>query len=303
MSSGNALACLVLLTARIGSAQSLVPRAYFITPTGSNAVTLSSSWNNGQITVDPSVPIEDGKGRFGTYVLSYYHSYGLLGRSSNIVLVVPYGSGNFEGVVAGFRAQTSPSGMADAQIRVSVNLRGGPAMPIREYVRWHEKSLIGASLTVVVPTGQNDPARVLNLGTNRWAFKPEVGFTRRWQRWVSEGYVGTWLFTSNPAFYPGNSTRTQRPMAALEGHLAYYLRHGLWTSFDGNFWTGGRSAINGKEKQDAQKESRIGATVSIPIVRHQSLKVSYSRGAFVRIGGHFQTISVSWQYSWVGKSL
>src|SRR4051794_11417297 len=68
----------LLLAATISSAQDLVPRAYLVTPKGSNAVTLSWSWNSGDVTFDPSVPITDSKGSFQTQVLSYYHSYGLL---------------------------------------------------------------------------------------------------------------------------------------------------------------------------------------------------------------------------------
>ncbi len=163
----------------------------------------------------------------------------------------------------------SPSGNADARIRLSVNLYGGPAMKLKEF-RAGEKRLIGVSLTVVLPSGQNDPARAINIGTNRWAFKPEIGFTRRWQRCVVEGYLGLWLFSQNTMFYPGRSTRTQALMPAFEGHIGYYVKPGLWASFDGNFWAGGRTTVNG--------------TVSIPLSRHQSVKLSYSRGAFKRVG-------------------
>jgi len=282
-------------------AQDLVPRAYMVTPTGSNALIASYLWNTGAIEFDPSIPIQDASGRFSAYVLSYYHSYGFLGRSSNIVLSAPYVSGTLQGTVAGSRAQVSPSGNADARIRISMNLYGGPAMNLKDFRSWHEKRLIGASLTVVLPSGQNDPARAINIGTNRWAFKPEIGFTRRWQRWVVEGYLGVWLFSKNATFYPGTSTRTQQPMPAFEGHIGYYAKPGLWASFDGNFWAAGRTSVNGTPKQDSQRESRIGTTVSIPVSKHQSVKLSYSRGAYKRVGGNFQTLSAAWQYSWIGK--
>ena len=129
----------VFLVTGIASAQDLVPRAYLITPTASNAITLSYSWNEGEVNFDPSVPIEDPKGRFHTSVLSYYHSYGLLGRSSNVVVSVPYASGLFEGSLNGVRAQASPTGLADARIRVSMNLVGGPAMNLSEFREWSEE--------------------------------------------------------------------------------------------------------------------------------------------------------------------
>jgi hypothetical protein len=291
----------VFLVTVIASAQDLVPRAYLITPKDSNAITLSYGWNDGEVNFDPSAPIENPKGRFHSSVFSYYHSYGLLGRSSNVVVSVPYASGLFEGSLNGVTAQATPTGLADARIRFSMNLLGGPAMNLSEFREWSEERLIGVSITAIVPIGQNDPARLVNIGTNRWAFKPEVGLTRRWRRWVAEGYGGLWLFTPNRNFYPGDAKRTQGPMTAIEGHLGYYVKAGLWASLDGNFWAGGTTSINGVQKQDAKRESRLGVSVSIPIVRHQSLKFSFSRGAITRIGGNFQSLSAAWQYSWIGK--
>ena len=292
---------LVLLLAAVANAQDLVPRAYMITPVGSNALTLSFIWNNGDLVFDPTAPIDNGKGRFGAQVLSVYHAYSLLGRSSNVVVSLPYAVGNFSGDVFATNLKVYRSGMVDARVRFSVNLRGGPAMRLKEFRQWREKSLVGASLTVVFPTGQYDPARAINPGTNRWALKPELGISRRWGRVVTETYAGAWLFSTNREYFPGTSVRSQRPMAAVEAHIAYNWKPGLWASFDGNFWAGGRSTIDGIRKQDLQKNSRGGMTFSSPISRHQSMKFSYSRGTYVNIGGDFQSISLGWQYSWLGK--
>ncbi len=147
--------------------QDLVPRAYLITPTGSNAVILSYAWNSGEINFDPSVPVEDASGRFNASVLSYYHSFSLLGRSSNIVVSAPYVKGTLEGTVGGARASVSPSGMADYRIRISTNLYGGPAMKLNDFRQWREKRLIGASVTVLIPGGQYDPST-----RNQYWYKP-----------------------------------------------------------------------------------------------------------------------------------
>src|SRR5579864_6511490 len=109
-------------------------------------------------------------------------------------------------------------------------------MNVGEYFNWKEKRLIGASLTVAIPRGQYDPARAVNIGANHWGFKPELGVSRRWRRWVVDSYAGIWFFTGNGAFYPGRSLRTQSPVGAVEGHVGYYLKPRLWTSFDVNFW-------------------------------------------------------------------
>jgi hypothetical protein len=279
--------------------QDLTPRAYLITPVGSHAVTLSSSFNSGNVLVDPSVPIEDAKGKFQVPILGYSQSFDWRGRSSNLTLIVPYVYGTFSGNVNGSFTQAYRSGLADTRVRFAVNLSGGPAMGLREFLKWHEKRLLGASLTISIPTGQYDSRRLVNAGTNRWGFKPEVGFSRKWGRVVADGYAGAWLFTGNNRFFPGHSVRTQKPVGAVEGHLGYYVRPRLWASFDVNFWAGNRSTIDGVEKQDQQRNCRIGGTVSIPISRHHSMKVSYSQGAYVTIGGAFKTLTAGWQYSWI----
>ncbi|SPE40889.1 conserved hypothetical protein [Candidatus Sulfopaludibacter sp. SbA3] len=282
--------------------QDLTPRAYLITPTGSHAVILSTSFSRGQILIDPTEPIEDAKGVFEVPTLGYYQSFSLLGRSANFTAVLPYAVGNFTGTVAGSDREAYRSGLGDARIRFSVNLNGGPAMHVGEYLKWQEKRLIGASVTLVIPNGQYDPARAINTGANRWGFKPEIGISKRWRRWAVDWYAGAWFFTANHAYYPGNSLRTQSPVGAVENHLGYYLKPRLWMSLDWNFWAGGRSTVNGVEKQDEQRDSRVGGTMSVPFNRHQSVKLSYSQGAYVTIGGAYRTITVGWQYSWISPA-
>src|SRR5689334_6792821 len=102
----------MLLSGAAGFAQDLVPRAYLISPTRSNAVTLSYSWNDGDIVFDPSVPIEGAKGRFQISSASLYRSFGLFGRSANVVVSLPYATGNFQGTALGTRAQVYRSGLA-----------------------------------------------------------------------------------------------------------------------------------------------------------------------------------------------
>ena len=283
-------------------AQDLAPRAYVVTPVGSNAVTFSYSHNNGPVFVDPTVPVDNATGSFDTELLSYYRAFAFFGRSANVTGLLPYAAGTFAGDVNGVHSQAYRSGLADGRLRVSVNLSGGPAMSAEQYRSWHEKTTWGASVTVSVPTGQYDPARVLNGGRNRWGFKPELGFTRRRGKWAVDCYGGIWLWTANNAFYPGKSVREQSPVFNGETHLGYYVRPRLWASLDANFWTGGQSTIDGVQKQDRERNSRVGATISIPATRHHSFKLSYSRGAYVQLGGNYSTVSAAWQYSWLSRS-
>jgi hypothetical protein len=279
--------------------QDLIPRAFVITPVGSKAVTVAYSNFFGSVFTDPTVPITDFRAQFLTQAFSYYHSISLLGRSANVTVSVPYALGVFRGKVAGAETRVYRSGLADLRLRFSLNLRGGPGMRLQEFLAWREKSVLGVSLTLVAPTGQYDPARLINPGLNRWALKPEVGFSKRWSRWSLDLYGGVWFSTANDRYFPGDSTRTQALIEAGEVHLTYYLNPRFWASLDVNYWLGGRTTLNGTEKFDYQRNSRAGATIVIPVTRHQSLKLAYSRGARIAIGGDFTNISMAWQYAWV----
>jgi hypothetical protein len=165
-----------------------------------------------------------------------------------------------------------------------------------------QKTLLGASLKVLAPTGQYDPTKLINYGANRWAFKPELGLSQRWGHWLLDTYGGAWFFTANDVFYTGTNIQTENPIGSFEGHLSYDVKPRLWASLDGNFWVGGRTSLNGIENASTlQQNSRLGATASYPVSKHQSLKLSFSRGTYVRFGGNFNNLSLAWQYSWIGR--
>jgi len=122
---------------------------------------------------------------------------------------------------------------------------------------------------------------------------------------VLDGYAGVWFYTTNPAYFdiPSTQPQTEEPIGSLEGHFSYDFtrdRRG-WASLDGNFWWGGITALNGiRNPITKQTSSRIGGTVAIPITKHQSIKVAYSDGTYIRFGGNYQNVQIAWQYSWVG---
>ncbi len=289
-------------------AQDLAPRAYVITPLHSNAVILTYSFYDGSINFNGALPTTDAKGKYSVPIFSYYHSFGLFGRSANIAVALPYGIGHFTGTVAGAGVNLYRSGLTDSVYRFSLNLKGGPAMPPREFVKWHQKVLLGVGLKMIAPTGQYDPTKLINWGTNRWSFKPEFGYSQRWGNWVVDGYAGVWLFTTNHdywsrnIYYPGTRSLSQSPIGAFETHLSYDFKPRFWVSLDGNFWVGGATSVASVENPlTKQENSRLGATAAIPITKHQSLKFGYSNGSYIRFGGNYQNVSLAWQYSWLGR--
>jgi hypothetical protein len=296
-----------LCCCQLAAAQDLSPRAYLIAPAGSNAIVLGTSYLEGNIQFTGSVPITGARESLYLALASYYHSFGVLGRSANFTVLAPYGSGDFHGEVFDAPRRQHRSGFLDSAARISVNLVGGPSMEPAQFARWTQTVLLGTSLTIVAPTGQYDPTRLINFGGNRWAFKPELGYSERWGHWVLDAYGGVWFYTTNPeffshnAYFPGTNTQSQQPTGAVESHLSYDFLPRLWISFDANYWWGGATSINGVENRlTNQRNSRVGVTASFPLTSRQSIKVSYSDGAYIRYGGNFRSISVAWQYAWIG---
>ena len=289
-------------------AQDLAPRAYLITPVHSNAVTLTSSFSTGNVQLAGAVPITGATATEGVSIFNFSHSMRFFGRTANFLAVLPYAVGTFRGTVVETPTMAYRSGLLDSEFRFSVNLKGGPAMDLREFSKWHQKTLVGVSLKMVAPTGQYDPTRLINYSANRWAFKPEIGVSQRWGHWVLDSYGAVWFFTTNQEFFsynqfnPGLVVQKQSPMGAFEGHLSYDVRSRLWASLDGNFWFAGATSLNGVSNPGtSNRNSRLGATFSIPVSKHQSLKFSYSNGAYIKYGGNFQNVSLAWQYSWIGR--
>jgi hypothetical protein len=277
-------------------AQDLVPGAFIPAPVGLNIVTLAASFNDGDLAFDSSLPVKDGHAAFGSTFAGYTRTLNIAGRSAGVGVGLPYVMGHLEGAVAGQFQQTSRSGLGDLVARVAINLYGAPALSLKQFAAYRPTTILGISLTVGMPTGQYDPARYVNIGTNRWLVKPEVGFSRTRGRWTFEGDVSASLFTDNTKFVNG-STLQEAPIAAVQGHLIYTMRPGLWLAGDGNLWTGGRLTTNGTPTIEEQRNSRLGLTLALPIARRQ-VRVAYSLGAYTTIGGAFQSVGLSYSYAW-----
>ena len=296
------LLLLVWCCAHRAFAQDLTPRAYVISPVGTTAFVLAYSHQSGDLQFDGAVPITGATADIHLPIVSFYHGFNFFGRAANATVSVPYGIGDFDGTVADVPRHAHRAGFLDSQLRLSVNLLGGPAMAPADFVKWHQDVLLGLSLKIVPPSGQYDSTRLINWSNNRWALKPEIGYSQRFGHWIVDAYLGAWFFTDNPEFYTHN-VQTEDTVEAFETHLSYDFGARLWVSLDANFWRGGTTSLNGVPNQaTTQKSSRVGITASVPLTQHQSIKLSFSDGAYAQYGGNYRSIAIAWQYGWVGWS-
>ena len=291
----------LLLVAAPAAAQELEPRAYSASPVGANfaGLTYQRSW--GSLVFDPSVPITDATADLDGVGLGYGRTFGLGKIPSLIVVSLPYINGEFRGKLVGKDSSTTRSGPGDMRVKLSVNLVGGPALKPQDFARRTPSSVVGGvSLTVSAPTGENSPDRLINLGANRWGFKPEAGASWNWRRkWYTDLYAGTWFFTANPEAYPaGTARRQQDPLSSVQAHVSYSFARRSWAALDGTWFWGGAAHTNGGPGIARQDNKRVGAMLAIGLTAKQSLKFGYSYGAATRVGDDFGTAGVAYQLLW-----
>jgi hypothetical protein len=143
---------------------------------------------------------------------------------------------------------------------------------------------------------------LINIGNNRWAFKPEIGVSVPVGRWFLDAYAGVWLFTPNNDFYPdGTSSREQDPLYTVQGHVSYTFKSRAWLAFDATWYTGGAATVDDGEPSTRQNTTRVGGTFSVPVTQRQSVKIAASTGASTRTGSDFDTILVGWQFGWFDR--
>lgn len=280
-------------------AQEIEPRAYAASPTGVTFVGLALGRSTGGILTDPSLPVDDVEAEINAAAIAVGHTFGFFDRLANATVVLPYMRGDFSGTLDGTPAEASRAGIGDVKLRLAMNFIGTPALTPAEFARRTPTTTLGASLTLSLPTGEYFGDKLINVGTNRWAIKPEIGVSHPIGHWFLEAYAGAWIFGDNDAFFGGRH-REQDPLTSLQAHVAYVFRPRLWLALDGTYYDGGRTTIDGVLKDDRQTNSRVGMTLAVPIGPRQSLKISWSQGASTRIGSDFTAYGIAWQYTHIG---
>ena len=226
--------------------QDLDPRAYARIPVNVTVAVAGFGYSHGGVVTDPTFPLEDLDAKIIAPSLAVVRSFRLLGKTAQASVALPYAWGDASATIAGVRQSTSRSGLSDMRLRFSWLLVGAPAASMGEIAKAPRKTIVGTSLSIVTPTGQYFPEKLINLGTSRWSFKPELAISQPiGNRWLLDFYSGIWLFTKNDSFYPGSSERTQNPLGSFQGHISYNIQPLLWVALDWTYYTGGRSSVDG----------------------------------------------------------
>jgi len=166
-----------------------------------------------------------------------------------------------------------------------------------EFTQYDRSTISGFSLQIIVPTGKYNPAELLNLGTNRWTFKPQWGLAKNFDKWTIEGYASIWLFTNNSNYLDGNELK-QKPLYTAKLHLIRDLPKNMWVAANIGYGIGGRAVVNGTPKDTHISGMRFGLHYVIPFNLNHSIKFGYASGVRFKKGSDFDAVTLTYQYRW-----
>ncbi|OWF66087.1 hypothetical protein B6A14_07810 [Polynucleobacter hirudinilacicola] len=268
-------------------AQEIEARAYSNAPIGINFVT-------GGIA-----QVKSGTYKLTTEAISLTHILDVAGQSGRISLVLPYSELSGTGTLGGQAINASAEGLSDPMIKASVNLYGAPALSISEFKNYQQDLIIGASLAASIPWGKYNSDQMINVGGNRTVIQPGIGASQAVGPWRLELAGMASIYTSN-ANYLGNNTLSQNPVYSSETHVIYYFPNTAWISADATYFFGGQTYVNGTPVNSSQENWRFGTTLSYPVDKHHSIRLTGSTGVYSRTDTSYNAVGISWQYRWGG---
>ncbi|MGI9324726.1 MAG: transporter [Pseudomonadales bacterium] len=280
------------------TAQDLEPRRWTPLPLATKVIGMGYGYTTGDLFFDPVLQVEDAQLDLDTLALSYVQSFAVLGKPVRFDLLLPWQTARWDGRLAGQPTSVERVGLADPWLRLSTNLIGDPALRGGEFAAKMAaqpvRTVVGAALSVTVPVGEYLDEKLLNLGQNRYIIRPQIGVLHSRGPWSFEFTGSIFFYTDNNDFF-GGVTREQDPLYALQTHVVRVFKPGLWASFGAGYGWGGRSKINGEDKDDERGDVLLALSLGVPLSRAQGLKFAYVRGeAGSDVGADTDTLTLAW---------
>ena len=283
-------------------AQELEIRRWNHLPIDRNFVTANYARTEGDIALDPVLRIENAVVEMDTWLLGYIRTFELLDKTARVEIRQAWQAGDWTGVVNGVPTSISREGWADTFVRVAVNLLGAPPLAGSEYAAYRAatkvETIVGVALGVQIPTGEYLEDKLINLGTNRYTFRPQVGVQHQHYNWTFEITGMAMIYTENTSFFDGNKLE-QDPFYTIDGSVEYRFESGIWASASAGVGIGGRSTVNGIEKDDHKENYGWAVSVGFPVMRSVGFKATYlETDHWSEVGTASQTVIIGLVGSW-----
>jgi hypothetical protein len=271
---------LLFWPAHPGLAQELEPQRWRHLPIDTNFLSAAYIHNDADIASDPALRIEDATKSMDTLVLGYSRTFELMGKSAQIQVVQPWQDGSWKGTVNSEPAAISRQGLADTQVRFAIHLLGAPPLKGKEYVAYRAatevETLVGVAISVQLPSGEYMDDKLINLGTNQYTLRPEIGIVHGRGRWSFETSGSLSLYTDNDSFFNGNRLELD-PLLFVQTNVLYRLQPDMWVAAGAAYAIGGESTVNGVGNDDRKESILWGVAAGYSITQWLGMKLQYVR--------------------------
>lgn len=275
---------IILISASATWALDPQPRQWSHLPNGSHFIGAGYAYTTADIAFNPALDLLDVSMKVDTLAVKYIYAFDLLGQSARFDVGLPYQHGHWQGLVAGEQKAISRNGMADSTLRLSVNLFGSPVLSGKDYLQYRRstpsETIVGAALAVRLPTGQYDDNKLINLGKNRFALRPQLGVVHTQGPWTLELTSELGIFSDNNDFYQQQKL-AEKPLLFIHGHASYSFSPGLWVGMSAGFDNGGETRINDVISIENKKNTGWAFNAAYPLSKTTGLRLNY-------IGTHTQ---------------
>jgi len=291
-------ALVVLLSPARARAQFTDAHSYDNTPVGSNQLEIGYAFVHGNAALDPSLVIADANLNVNQALVDYTRYFGLFHRLVWVEAALPVA--NLGGSISGLNVAGSTAGAGDSSYAVAMLVKGGPALSVAQFDDYTRTTALGVSVTVTAPTGLYSADKILNLGSDRWSFKPEIALSHPFgpdQKWQLDVYANTYFYTDNTS-YRGREILRQEPLAGLEGHVSYSFNDSLWIAMDTRYAFRGSTFVDGVDQNNAQQNVIVGSEMNVSINARHALLFAIGKAAVHQNSPSVVALSVKYDYVW-----
>jgi hypothetical protein len=279
-------------------AQFTDPHTYDNTPVGTNQIELAYAYARANASIDTSLIVAGARFNLNQGTITYTRYFGFVHHLVWVEASVPLAGLN--GSVSGTNIHGSAAGTGDSSYAVSALLKGGPALSVAQFADYKPITTVGVSLTITAPTGEYNPNKLLNLGSDRWSFKPEIALSHPFgteKRWECDAYANASFFTDNRSYH-GVEILRQQPLPGIEGHISYSFTNNLWASLDTRYSSRGVTLVNGLNQNNTQQNFLLGSEVNVSLNARSSLIFQFAKAVIHQNGPAETGFAVKYDFVW-----
>ena len=279
-------------------AQFTDPRNYDNTPVGTNQVELAYAYARSNASIDTSLIVTGARVNLNQGSIGYTRYFGLFHRLFWVKATLPMAG--LDGSISDTKVQGSVTGTGDTSYQISALLKGGPALSLAQFENYKPTTTVGMSISITAPTGLYDSIKVLNLGSDRWSFKPEIALSHPFgpeQKWQLDAYANAYFFTNNTSYH-GVEILRQDPLPGIEGHMSYSFVNSLWVSFDTRYSLRGVTFVNGVNQNNSQQNFSLGTELNVSLNARNSLVFGFDKALVHKNGPALTGFGVKYNFTW-----